>query len=255
MLVVCFLIKGEFTTSNIWQKWLMTKKEKVKCVIHADDCNVNEFADHVDAICIPVIATTWGSFEIVDAEIALFDCAQRNFPSVTHFLLVSQDSVPLKSTNFMFETCSQLKDKSMINWYENYNCVNSHNLALSVGIEYSVAAQQFLLLNKKHFVRLKDTVIDMIQNGKNCNDIYDGAPDEFVIATVLFHMFPHDWVWGKITDCHYNPKAKRASYRTKNWITKKIPEKIKFPTILITRKIKKQNCDLALEILSKHNVI
>lgn len=109
---------------------------------------------------IDTLETSWGSFELVLAEVALFDAAKREFPHATHYLLVSQNSIPLMTVEYLNELCSiRLQGRTRVNWCYDYCGQNADKLFTADDMHLSVAAQQFILLHAEHFADIRDAVL------------------------------------------------------------------------------------------------
>lgn len=250
--VLCFLITNEFETEYVWRRWIGTTN--VPIVVHANLRTdlIARFVSDVNARWLNPLETSWGSFELVLAEVALFDAAKREFPDATHYLLVSQNSIPLMTAQYLNDLCStRLRNKSRLNWCYDDCGNNAKKLFAALSVFPSVAAQQFLLLHADHFADIRGAVIDAcdLGNGRFCDDWYEVCPSEFVIPTLLYSRYADFCEAGRVIDAEFTWKTyPRACYRSRAWLAKHIV-KLKNGDAIGLRKVRKYDCEYIANVL------
>ena len=102
-LVVCLLCT-DFANTVIWESWRSddenpAEEPRVGFITHPRPDNVRLVPFSVD---IPVV-TQWGDGSLVKAELCLLEAAMSRFPRARQFLIVSGDTVPIRTKEDFFD--------------------------------------------------------------------------------------------------------------------------------------------------------
>lgn len=201
MICVCFLVSGTFPTRRVWTRWLREGREYVRFVVHASNLTTSDYQKVVSwctklgGRVVDPIQTEWAGLSVVRAEGLLFDECQNNFPSTTHYWLVSEKTIPCVSASRLVIEMkkSRCKDSSIISPFY----VNGLRIAPEVVDQIKQKnwtpkmCSQFLVIHANHWRKIKETFWVWLQDLPHvdwchlCNSESTVTPDEFVIQTLL----------------------------------------------------------------------
>lgn len=120
MISILFLILDQIPNSEYWNEW-RNNDERIRFYVNAKQLSTEtpkgfiRLPQHIE-----VRDTAWAAHTCVLAHQAMIQFALADFPKCKWFVLVSGDSLPLKSTKTLFDT---LKDNTSI--FDSFTCKES----------------------------------------------------------------------------------------------------------------------------------
>jgi hypothetical protein len=274
--VACFVTCGDFDTVECWKRW---KDDHVGYAIHAahvskeDDAKISEFVRETNALRIPEVYTQWSSFEVVIAQEKLLTSARLHYPEATHFLIVSQNSIPMVSTHDLLQKiCDRCASKSLFDWYSwDTQGTVEEQLMNAFGM-CAVASKQFVIWSREHIDSCSDMTLKIANYGIT-HAMYPSktipiAPDEYVRQSVFWHLHgSNEWCASMCVIAHFKPNSERASYRTRAFLKYKVPiliqrtRTIESPAAFFdclcygVRKVRRADVDFAINVLTAQKVL
>ena len=275
--VICILISCGFDTIEVWSKWL---EKGIPVVMHYSNCSqaqvkeINRFCKRHKAVVVPSLRTSWCDISVLNAEIAMYDATTVSFPNATHYVLVSEKTIPLVSATELIEYIqTHLRMKSQ---FGRYTAKQSKNEQLFVNqLDYLKTLPmkiqvcgQFKILHVAHFKRIRHTLKNMMPFLSK-GDWYQWAlndaclpPEEFVILSTLCNVYnvSNDFYVNKVVVVDdFRPRGALRSHvfndtRELKQYLKENKELSFINTRLFMRKFDKRTLPHVIELLERYNV-
>lgn len=199
-LVICILCT-DFANTTIWESWRADTDTQVETRIGFVTHPRPVYKDHIAYAIDEPIETKWGDDSLVWAEIKMLDEARIRFPNAIQFLIVSGDSVPIRSKedflSFFVDDVETTTNLSMMTMFTHVQPRrSSRNLLYGLHMRRLYNGHQFMGLHRKH--------VDFLLSSEGLDRLaalaaveyqaprFTGnfSPDEVYIQTLLANIFP-----------------------------------------------------------------
>lgn len=240
-LCFCFLTYNDIDQREIWGYFFKDIEPELYSVyIHSKNSITKSWL--TSAICIPTIPTKWSNYNLVEAEIFLYEYALQDIDNEM-FIFLSGDSIPLYSFKILYDKI--INKQGILNGIRTLNQERGKNVkpeCLPGTNKYTfLKTQQFKCLSRKYVdivCKYKDTL-------KNTFETVVSA-DQHAIITLFHNLDVLDKLdktyffhfnWTDVSNlCTENHRPLPKTYH-KNEITSEFISNLKNKGILFLRKI------------------
>ena len=196
-LAICILCT-DFSNTVIWESWRTDDERgnvesRIGLITHPRP----EKRHHVAYSVADPIETAWGSDSLMWAEIKLFDDALKRFFRTRHLLIVSGDTVPIRTKEDFLAFYLSDETSSVTLRNDVFPIDGATNVMLTrAGIRRMYNGHQFISLTRAHAAYLvsQDGLdrLSMIATAEYHTPGFTGTfnPDEVIIQTLLTNTFP-----------------------------------------------------------------
>jgi hypothetical protein len=196
-LVICILCT-DFSNTVIWESWRTDDdgkddESRIGLITHPRP----EKRHHVAYSVTNPIETAWGSDSLMWAETKLLDAALKRFPMARHLMIVSGDTVPIR-TKEDFLTYYLSDETSSVTLRNDVFPIGGDTNAMltRAGIRRMYNGHQFISLTRAHAAYIVSQEgldrLSMIATAEYHTPGFTGTfnPDEVIIQTLLANTFP-----------------------------------------------------------------
>ena len=198
-LVVCILCT-DFANVVIWESWRSddedaSAEQQIGFVTHPRP----GLQDHIPYAVDSPVATAWGDDSLVHAELWMLACAVRRFPEAQQFLVVSGDTVPIRTKeDFLAFYVGHDDDVhvSSVVLDQDVRPLHSDSL-IEADFDRLYNGHQFMALARHHVEYLLSSpgLDEVLCMGRipyhTPGHRHNFSPDEVFLQTVLGNRFDH----------------------------------------------------------------
>jgi len=187
MIALCFIVSydsGCLSKEEIWKKWISEHKDKINIYVHYK--NFNELSPFLKQYAIPkdfIVDTNY--FHMVPAYISILNYAFHHNINNTHFCILTESCIPIKSPNYFFDKIKSENNKSIFKYgYANWN-VDMHRRSnlRKLPKHLQLMNDPWIILSRNHvFLCIKFIKEHNIMFRTVCNG---GIANESIFAIIL----------------------------------------------------------------------
>jgi hypothetical protein len=263
VLILC----TDFANTVIWESWRsdddnQAAEQRIGFVTHPRPEN-GRFIPY--AVEVP-ITTQWGDSSLVTAELVMLAEALQRFPNARQFLIVSGDTVPIRTKeeffDYFLDDDEKKQDVSIMTSSSDVSPVGTKNAtALSrLGYTTMYMGHQFFALSKKHAKFLvspvgRKAVMEIATIQYHAPGFSDNfSPDEVYLQTVLRNEYPvseffnHRFV-------EFLQEGRHAKVLTVDEFKKLYHRCLKSDTLFCIRKVSRQTQWDVFKVLGEYGVV
>ena len=243
MISLAFLICGEFWNLNVWTQWIrdaQTQDVIEGVVVHfspdskksigENDTNFSSVVNwiqilnekNIKASMIPSVPTSHRLPSLMKAELLLFDECLSLFNNSTHFLLLSEKTIPLLNPQEVLLAVLRTKDKSASEIYPTFTPEFAHTLLNNYAIHFE-AGSQFILLHAKQDNEIREKAHKVLQE---CWSSCDWIKENINFDEFLLHSLLHP-VNSPIIYCEFAPGSMQSKEFSEEWCIQNLPRFIR----------------------------